>query len=319
MDAGHEIPRDIIRLYGHQDPKQPDRMVFDHPKLRYLTKEQAQEWLRVGTYSNIHTRSNESLIIESQLGIIRNDLEGEVTIVDFGCGDGTKASHLIPLLEVLGHRVAYYIPVDVSSTLIDSATRRVLEWTDLKGEQCIGICSSFEEVLQRAPSWKVDQGKATTVLGLFLGNTYNNYAPDVGNMLLQGLAAMCDCLLLGVKVRRDSSDKEIARIIHEYQSYGDAFTFSFGRVLGLDEKSMARRVDYNPTLHRVEIAIQITNPSSLEDLVQRKTKELLVCCSYRPTLDEIITRLAPSFLMEWWSLESSNDVVFRLRAHKQAQ
>lgn len=313
INATQEMPLDIIRSHAFRDPNRVDRVVLDHPKLRYLTRKQAEEWLRIGSFENVHTRSAEIAIIESHIDGITDGFDTEVIVVDFGCGDGAKGARVILALEGSGYQVTHYYPVDVNDTLIDASIRRALEWTNLDESQCSGLCISFEDIVQTDLPWKSNDRNAATVLGLFLGNTFNNYEPKVADELIKNLGSQCHYLLLGAKVRQNSSHEEIDRIIGQYQSYGNAFTLGFGRVLGLAESSMTRLVEYNFVRSRIEVSIQIAKEHYATTTFPSGITNLLVCSSYKPTKCDIITRLLPMSQITSWCMEDSDDVVFRIR------
>ncbi len=68
-------------------------------RLRYVTKEQATEWIRMGTFENVHTKSPELSLIAANLARIGHILPHNISIVDLGCGDGKKIPPLIAAIS----------------------------------------------------------------------------------------------------------------------------------------------------------------------------------------------------------------------------
>ncbi len=287
-------------------------LLFDDPALRYLSEEQAKEWLRFGTFTNIHTLSGELEILTNNLpkALPKNS---KITLIDLGCGDGIGSTQTMRLLYEHNLEVVAYYAIDINQTLINTTATRVCTLGGLPVDRFHGYCTRFESLVKKGNlPWRVkrDPRDNSIVLLLFLGNTFNNFEPKEIVQLLEALVLTTDKTLIGVKVRPSIADFNQEQIVNEYQSFGEAFSFSFGHLLGLRDEEMHREVLYNSAVNRAEIWIhpsKVIIPPTMPDI--RATK-LLVFKSYRPTIEEMQKQLKTFFSFECWQSEHNDDVVF---------
>ena len=68
---------------------------FVDPELRYLSKKQAEECIKIGKFSNTHTQSVENQLLKNNFEKIFLNQKKPLTIIDLGCGDGRKAVQLV--------------------------------------------------------------------------------------------------------------------------------------------------------------------------------------------------------------------------------
>jgi len=294
------------------DEEDKESLRFENPALRYLSEEQAKEWIRFGTFGNIHTLSDELELLVSNFpkALPKNR---KITLIDLGCGDGISSAKTIRLLFDHEYDIADYYAIDFNQTLIDITAERVCSLGGLPISKFHSCCASFETLIEnKSFPWRAEQqtNNNSNVLQFFLGNTYNNFEPEKITKLLQALVAYNERVIIGVKVRPSFSTLDAERIIHEYQSFGNAFTFSFGHLLGLRDEEMTREVIYNSALNCLEIWLHTSKeiiPPTMPDI--RATK-LLVFKSYRPTIEEIHAQLRTLFISKCWRSKNSDDAIF---------
>lgn len=280
------------------------------PKLRYLSEQQADEWIKIGRSVNVHTLSTENRLLKNNFQNIFPTKKRPLVIVDLGCGNGRKAVQLIVDLLESGYTIRKYVAVDVNQKLINAAIRLVVENTTLTKDACISACSSFEDLfIESQKSWgKSDEA---TVVYLLLGNTFNNFERDRIIKLLVRLVRKGEILLVGMKCRRNSSIKERQRIIQEYSSYGPDFTFSFGHLLGLSRGSMQRIVEYNSKRKRLEVYLKFNKPSTfMEKSGIGMCKRLHIFNSYKPTVEEARHLFSFHFKTKVYQNDDSTEAIF---------
>jgi len=284
---------------------------FDDPFLRYISHEQAKEWLRFESFENIHTLSEELEII-SQNFMETLPLNSKINLVDLGCGSGTKSTQFIQLLLKHNVDISGYYAVDVNQIFIDTTQRRVCRIGGLSVAKFHGYCTKFETLAEQRPfPWKFhDIHSGSLVIQLFLGNTFNNFAPKRILKLLRILVQSHERILIGVKVRSHATTEEIEQAVNEYKSFGDDFSFSFGHVLGLDNDEMTRDVRYNPVSNCVEIWIRSTRELTPPGFPAVKARNFLIFRSYRPTFQEVLAELQTVFRTNFWQSKKTNDVIF---------
>ena len=287
-----------------------DACFLTEPYLRYMTEKQAKHWLEIGTYNNVHTTSAELGILEHSLQNYLTKLStNDFAIVDLGCGDGLKGAHLINLLFHYRYSVTNYVAIDVNETLANAALKNVTTKTLLSRENCAYLQSKFEDMkdyIQHLIGMKLPK----QIIYLFLGNTYNNFDSQTIIHYLQKIVNVSSTLVIGAKYRKFGTQNEIDQFIREYTSFGSQFTYEFGRLLGLDNKSMKRSVRYNFEKQCIEIWLEISRPSSF--MIKSgfsKIRKFLVARSYRPSLEEIISGLLPWFDTVSQGTQSTNDII----------
>jgi len=283
---------------------------FTSPRLRYLVKEQAKEWIEIGKSVNTHTLSTENSLIKGKISEIFSKSGKSLVIVDIGCGDGRKVAQIISDLFNNGYSVAKYVAVDFSQTLVNSAIELVVAKTKLTRNSCISVCTVLEEWSDKLKqSWKISKNKE--VIYLFLGNTFNNFENRNVLEILSKIVKQGEKILIGMKCRRGSSPEEQKRIVKEYSSYGPSFTLSFGHLFGLSNDDMERVVEYNSKKNRLEIYLEVNKPSTF--MINNgigKCKRLHVFNSYKPTIGEVGQLLTSFYDVKVYKNSNSTEAVF---------
>ena len=135
-----------------------------------------EKWIKIAQKSReTHDLEfEEDLLKKESLPFIFRDINGETTtvnIVDFGCGDGVP---MLPIFEYLSNiKNVNYIPVDISQTMIDEATKTI------KGKfpevSIIPVLFDFEkgEIIEKILQFSRDDN--TRNYFFLLGNTIGNF------------------------------------------------------------------------------------------------------------------------------------------------
>lgn len=283
---------------------------YVRPELRYLVKEQAEEWIKIGKSVNTHTLSTENSLIKENILEVFPKTRKSLVIVDIGCGDGRKAAQVISDLLSKGHSVSKYVAVDFSKRLVDSAIELVTSKTRLSEENCISACVALEKWSDSLKqSWEISENEE--VVYLFVGNTFNNFESEEILGILLRIVKQREKILIGIKCRKDSSSKERERIVKEYSSYGPDFTFSFGHLFGLSDNDMEREVEYNIKKNRLEIYLKVIKPSAF--MIEKgigKCKRLHVFNSYKPTIEGAEQLLAALFKVKVYKNPDLTEGIF---------
>lgn len=297
-----------IRKLAVLDPNKK-KLILDNPEIRYLSENQACEWIKISQSENVHSLGQEMVIVDRNIDEILPLLGDSITIVDLGCGDGRKSVQLINILIQHGINIHRYYAVDVNELFINKTIELVLGNTKLGKSVCFGINREFQYMANEEMPWNSKESRSNIVYVL-LGNTYNNFSPKLIVEILGNIVQNKQALILGLKVRNGLKNLEILRILKQYKSYGDAFTFSLGELFGLDERRMKRRVKYNKEFNRIEIWLRIKDGIDIfgNGIL---AYDLLVCNSYKPTVFDVQELLRNVFSVCLnWSLENRDDVIF---------
>jgi L-histidine Nalpha-methyltransferase len=127
------------------------------------------------------------------------DKSGSVRIVELGAGTASKSIILLDAAMRLRSEVLY-APVDVSSDALDVACETIAASLP---EVCISpIVANY---VTNPPQLESFSG---TTLGLYIGSSIGNFAPEEARTILRDLAAQLqsgDALLLGVDMVKDES------------------------------------------------------------------------------------------------------------------
>lgn len=277
-------------------------------KFCYLTREQSEEWIRIGTFSNVHTHSPELQLISDNIQDIRLLLNKRLSIVDLGCGDGKK---IPPLVKILSKEfdVQAFLAIDTSKYLLETALSHVREYSGLAFDYCLSYQVDFEDI---SISEINNFFSETARLYTFLGNTFNNFPRDQITQILSNLMEKDDqALLIGVKTRMNSSIDEQNRLIKEYSSYGPRFTFSYGHILGLSDDQMQREVTYDLEENRVDIWIKVLQPSqAMINSGLSNCEKILAGYRYVPTIEELLSWLTRYFEVKVFSNATNTNAVF---------
>jgi uncharacterized SAM-dependent methyltransferase len=182
-------------------------------KLWYLTPEQAQAYFNLENSKNYRKEvtEKEKELIKNNLKQIKSDLkEGNLNLIDLGCGDGDKALFIVNLLD-LENKVRY-CPIDISPSMIKLALENFKKHTKGDSVEVKWKVSDFEN-LDSVTEMLVDK-RFQNNLFLFLDSTLENF--DINEVLHDIRSAMKndDLLLVGNRLII-KNQKEITK---NYQS-----------------------------------------------------------------------------------------------------
>jgi uncharacterized SAM-dependent methyltransferase len=157
-------------------------------KLWYLTSEQAESYLELENskgYKDSVVNSEFTLIEENIEEILSGIGEDKVNVVDLGCGDGEKGSHVVEHLIKKGISVRY-CPIDISGYMVKKAIQTVSK-LDIEGviESQFNI-SDFENLENITPLLR--EGEYKRSVFLLLGYTLGNF--EIHDILYQIRSAM---------------------------------------------------------------------------------------------------------------------------------
>jgi L-histidine N-alpha-methyltransferase len=145
------------------------------------------------------TRTERS-ILEANAGDIVRRARGEddlpLTIVELGAGSATK-TELVLRAAAARQTECLYVPVDISATALDGATRRLEN--DVPGVTVRPLLATHEQ------AFEVIRDLTPPVLGIFIGSSIGNYEDAEARELLAGLSGALDptsWLLLGTDLRK---------------------------------------------------------------------------------------------------------------------
>lgn len=297
--------KQLLKLAASQNDL--DDISLAEAKFCYLTKEQSDEWVRIGTFSNVHTRSPELELIMEHILDFQSSLNKKITLVDLGCGDGRKIPPLVSALSA-AFDVDGFLAVDANKYLLETALSHIKEHSDLPIENCISYQADFEDI---KPADINSLLPNSFHLYTFLGNTFNNFPKNQITGILSRLVEKDQAILIGVKTRKDSSVDEQNRLIKEYSSYGPQFTYSYGHVLGLRDDQMEREVVYDKKENRVDIWLRILQPSrEMIDAGLSKCKRILAGYRYVPIVEELALWLETYFDVKAYSNGAGTNAVY---------
>lgn len=271
------------------------------PKLRYLSNPQAVEWIKICESKNVHASNDEVSILYKLVPSVLKRAES-VDIIDLGCGDGNKAAQLIKLLlKKKLFTINKYIAVDINPLLLEVAVKRVTRTNpSFPEEKCRKARITFEKLRKK------NFNSSNNRIFLFLGNTFNNFEVESIMKTMERFTSQGDILALGVKCRKNNSKGEFARMIKQYQSYGDDFTFTMGRELGIPSDFMTREVIYNQELNRIEVWIKLKTETHI---FSKNIRRLHVLNSYKPQISELISKLQKKFSILTVGTKNDNVVI----------
>jgi histidine-specific SAM-dependent methyltransferase len=304
-DEFQNIQAQFINLGASQGNK--SEINLTDAKFCYMTKEQAEEWIRIGTFHNVHTLSPEMELISQHCATLDLLSEPKINLVDLGCGDGRKIPTIMNMLSPRCN-IDSFLAIDACKYLLDAALSYIMKNTDLSPNSCKAYMADFEDLkAANIISHISDSARLYT----FLGNTFNNFPRKKITNVLNRILRKKDALFIGVKTRRNSSTEEQNRLIQEYSSYGPRFTYSFGHILGLTDDQMQREVAYNPQQDTIEIWIRILQPSKpMIDGGLSNCQRILAGYRYVPTIDELSSWFQTFFEIKALSDSSGTNVVY---------
>ena len=230
---------------------------------------------------------------ETELGIMQAnideiaDLVGEqASLIEFGSGSGRKTRILLENL----HRLAAYVPVDISEDhLLEAARERQAEFPDI---EIIPVVADFLH------PFDLPQPSVTPLRNLvyFPGSTIGNFVHDDAVELLRVMhteAGEHGALLIGVDLQKDPE------IIERAYNDSDGVTAEFNlnmlrhlnREFGADFEidAFSHRADYNGDKGRIEMRLVSAEPQEVsigdEEIEIDENEAILTEYSHKYTLD----------------------------------
>ncbi|MEX0692031.1 MAG: L-histidine N(alpha)-methyltransferase [Gemmatimonadales bacterium] len=215
------------------------------------------EYYLTRTEAGILQRLRETIVQET----------GPVTLVEFGAGDARKTDLLLEEYLRHGHDVGY-LPVDVSSSALDAATKRIT--TRFPRVRVTPVVGSYEAAFA-AP------GDHAPVMLVFLGSTFGNMDAAAAASFWTAVSQASPAgtwFLLGVDLVKGAAEVEAA--YNDQRGVSAAFTRNlFARM----NRELATRIDLDALEHvarwnhawcRVEIGARFTRAQVVElDLLGR--------------------------------------------------
>ena len=203
----------------------------------------------------------ENEIIERYAHEIVASVDGHKTLLEMGSGSASKTRLIIETL--LSHQNdLLFIPVDISSSALESSSRILLQsYPRLRIE---AYAAEYFDGL--AALGKNQRGRT---LALFLGSNISNFGSDEAKAFLRALRRVLrsgDALLLGADLKKDRSILEPA--------YDDALGLTAAFNLNLlarvnreldgdfDLRAFKHHAFYNEDVGRVEMYIESTRPQT---------------------------------------------------------
>jgi hypothetical protein len=132
----------------------------------YLGDRGVMRWLELDRSAEFSIASRLTNLLRAHLPRILTHLPKSLDLVSIGCGAGRKERLLLDAL--LRQRSVRYLPVDVSSRMVDVALNMV---ADLDIDK-IGLVGLFEDLPRLRAHWR------SPVLLCMLGNSVCNHEPD---------------------------------------------------------------------------------------------------------------------------------------------
>ena len=165
-------------------------------KLWYLTPEQAQSFLDLEAsedYQQDVIQKEIDLVNENIAEIVGKIKEGNLNIIDLGCGDGKKA--VIFTEHLKGKIKLRYCPVDISGYMVDKAIKKIKKADVGEIVEFQWNISDFENIENVAVLLRQEEFKKN--LTLLLGNTLGNF--EINELLYEIRSSMKggDYLLIG--------------------------------------------------------------------------------------------------------------------------
>ena len=217
------------------------------PRLLYKG-EGARHFLKIVASKTYRTAGVERKLLEKMAPDIMGDFEGPVTIIDMGCGDGTKAE----LLLECSPGKSDYRPIDVSPTFMYMALK--MESRHSNGDEPTGVLTSFEK-LSKLPG-------GNRRLLLMLGNTCSNFEDQAALLSrIESLMDYSDRLLVGFE-NYTGADEAVS----EYDD-GVSRDLAFNPLrenFGLDPEDFNYSPEFNRDLGRVELVLTPKKPIEVE-------------------------------------------------------
>ena len=239
-----QIRRDTIAGLQNTPKKLMSKYLYDEEGSR-LFKE-------ICSTPEYYITPTELSLLEGRAAELRAHIGSGATIIEFGCGDKTKAQTLLSNLSA----PSYYVAIDISRTALLETCNALLGHF---GSLPIGaICADFCKPVPLPEKLKNQTGKT----GFFPGSTVGNFDPPETLTLLQSFHKTLSPhghLLIGVDLKKDIPTMEAA--YDDAQGHTQAFTLNIlarlKREIGLkvDLDKFAYNASYNAILGRVEMRL----------------------------------------------------------------
>ena len=203
---------------------------------------------------------DEYYIPPTEIAIMKANIEeivgllGEsVVLVEYGCGDCTKARILLSHLP----DPAAYIPVDISREQLAAITGELI--SDYPDLEILPVCADYNNTFSLPVHKKMGKSKVV----YFPGSSIGNFEPDAAVEFLKRINKLCGrdgALLIGVDLKKDSG--VLHRAYNDSQGVTAAFNLNIleriNRELGGDFKPdyFEHRALYNQSNGRIEMHLE---------------------------------------------------------------
>lgn len=237
-------------------------------------------------------------------------------LIGFGTGAGTKTRFV---LEKLREPVAY-VPVDISrEVLLQSCGRFAREFPGL---EILPICADYlQPIVLPAPMRQPER-----IVVYFPGSTIGNFEPDGAREFLRRTRGICDALLIGVDLKKDT------HIIERAYNDGAGVTAAFNLNLlaranhelgaNFDLLQWQHRATFNEQAGRIEMCLISARNQSVRIADQQfdfaRGEKITTEYSYKHSPEEFI-EIAASAGFDFdrlWTDEHRLFGVFLFRARK---
>ena len=256
-------------------------------KLWYLTPEQAQSYLDMldsESYKSEFGPKEMTLIGKNVDEILEIVGEGNINLIDLGCGDGRKAVIFIDKLK--DREKVRYCPIDISGYLVSKAIERVSKVGIGEVLKFKWNISDFENLENVMPLLNRRGDKKN--LFLLLGNTMGNF--ELHELLYQIRDSMKsgDYLLIGNGVDNGMVDEDVVAFLKGSKSFYNFFA-KVPLELGLKEKDIKFDIRFQNS--RIEYVFILENDAEIF-LHERKLRfdkgdQIIVGYTYHYTKEEL--------------------------------
>lgn len=243
-------------------------------------------------------KSTEDVLLEASLfesGIYPRLESGtrisrEVSIIDLGCGSGSKGALIAGSLIRQGHEVEY-VCMDGSVEMLETSRRRMNQ---------LGIpCQTRPLCFEAFPGEDLDRYRSSggMIILLFLGRTYGNYDPvDIGHMLDNPALRATDLLLVGTGTLPGQNQGDFVwETLMEY--WNPAMRIALLEAIGFTNRELRSHVVYNPDRRQFEMyvfVLEVSNPL-LRELGITPGDIFLTGVARQPCREELLQELSQYF------------------------
>ncbi|NPE26802.1 methyltransferase domain-containing protein [Methanococcoides sp. SA1] len=263
-------------------------------KLWYLTPEQAQAYLDLENSQEFkESASNvEFDLIKNNMDEIQEKIgEGNMNIIDLGCGDGKKAAYVFSKLK--DKSKIRYCPVDISGYMVEKAIDTFSELDIEEVVECQYNISDFENLENL--SGLLRKGKFEKSLFLLLGHTLGNF--EVNEILYEIRNAMGwdDILVIVSGIENEKWQKWAKE--KKGDDKMDNFLGRIPKLLGLEKEEVELGARFKH--HRVEYYYTLKESKTIEFQKKKvqfnKGDQIIVAVAYKHGKEDMLSILNSQF------------------------